>query len=545
MRVVAGIDVGNATTEVVLADVSQEPPAALAWDRAPTRGRKGSASAAEGAAALTRRLATWAHLTVDTAVLAPQHPVDTDVAVRPRSAEPTGRLRVAGASAVTPGTVGTGAGRPALVQAPVLRDEPVVLCVPAGTGFAPAAARIRVWLEAGADVRGVLVADDEGVLLAHRLPHDAAPRIPVLDGVDVPLCSGAVRVAVEVCPPGTALTQLSDPLRLVALLGLDDADRADAVRLARALADSGSAVVALLSESAGAVVATAEAVAVQQADDRWEVDLDALAADVELRREPGRRFGRATAALRSAGVDQSDAASVVAAALGVRVLRAASETAAARAGALTTPGARAGALVLDLGGGTLDAILPDRHAVVAGGGELVGAATAALLEVPRGAAEWVKRGPCYRIENPGLALGEDGTRVWLDRQAPAAAAGSLAVPGPAGWLPFSRTLAPSEWRAVRLHLKRKALGENVSRLLTRLSSSGLHGEQSTPGEVVLVGGAAGDAELLRTLQAALGTALPDVVVGRGDVAGSLGHRYAVAYGLVHWAASGSDGPNVH
>jgi sugar (pentulose or hexulose) kinase len=47
--------------------------------------------------------------------------------------------------------------------------------------------------------------------------------------------------------------------------------------------------------------------------------------------------------------------------------------------------------------------------------------------------------------------------------------------------------------------------------------------------VVVVGGPAGDDEVL----AAVARALPEgVAVGRGNVAGSLGHRYAVAYGLL-------------
>jgi sugar (pentulose or hexulose) kinase len=47
--------------------------------------------------------------------------------------------------------------------------------------------------------------------------------------------------------------------------------------------------------------------------------------------------------------------------------------------------------------------------------------------------------------------------------------------------------------------------------------------------VVVVGGPAGDDEVLR----AVARALPEQVsVGRGNVAGSLGHRYAVAYGLL-------------
>ena len=81
---------------------------------------------------------------------------------------------------------------------------------------------------------------------------------------------------------------------------------------------------------------------------------------------------------------------------------------AARAGALTTPGARPGALVVDLGGGTVDVVAGDaREVVAAGAGELLTAAVATYLGLPRGAADWVKRGPCSRLESPQVLLAED------------------------------------------------------------------------------------------------------------------------------------------
>ena len=55
--VVAGVDVGNHTTEIVLARVDGAAPCdQVAHGQAPTRGRKGSADSLEGAAALLRKL---------------------------------------------------------------------------------------------------------------------------------------------------------------------------------------------------------------------------------------------------------------------------------------------------------------------------------------------------------------------------------------------------------------------------------------------------------------------------------------------------------
>ncbi len=560
-HVTAGIDIGNTTTEVVLADVTVTPPRPVAWDRAPTRGAKGSAASAQAAAALVQRVRHRAGVTVDRAVIAPQRPVDTRTAVLARPMPASGRLRLLGAGSPTPGRPGTGVGRPVLVTRPPSRSQPpdaqgdaegVVLLVPTGTGYRRAAELVQAWLDAGAPVRAVLVADDEGVLIARRCRSDGlGPAVPVLDRVDVTAAVGAIRVAVEVAPPGTLVAQLNDPLRLAALFGLAGADRADAVRLARSLADTANAVVALDPSPPGRPPQPAttpparypDGFAALAMDDVWQVDLDLLAAEVDVRRDGSAgRFGTAVAGLRTdQPVPAAELAALIGGALDVPTLVAPSEALAARAGALSTPGALTHALVLDLGGGTLDAVAADgdgrvHEQAVAGGGELVAAAVAALLDLPRGAAEWVKRGPCGRLETPHLLLGEDGGRTLLDPPAPGPAVGSLVTGGPAGRLPFSRTLAPAQWRALRLRLKRRALGDNAVRAVTRLLGQV---DLRSP-EVVLVGGVAGDSELLQALDRGLEAVLPGVLTGRADVAGVLGHRWAVAYGLVLLA--GGDRP---
>jgi hypothetical protein len=201
------------------------------------------------------------------------------------------------------------------------------------------------------------------------------------------------------------------------------------------------------------------------------------------------------------------------------------EPAAARLGALTTPGAQPDAIVVDVGAGTIDVITGDSEVVAAGAGELLTAAIAETLGVPRAAAEWVKRGPCLRVEGSQRFEAEDGSRGFLDRPAPAAAAGMLAVMGPAGLLPFDRGHSPAEWRAVRLRLKQAVFAVNLRRALDTLGTG--------PGQVLVVGGPAGDDEMLGVL---LRTLPAGVAAGRGNVGGTLGgppagHRYAAALGL--------------
>jgi precorrin-6B methylase 2 len=87
-------------------------------------------------------------------------------------------------------------------------------------------------------------------------------------------------------------------------------------------------------------------------------------------------------------------------------------------------------------------------------------------------------------------------------------------------------MAPGEWRALRVRLKTELVGGNVARALRSLDA--------TPHTVVVVGGSAGDDEVLAAVTGALP---PGTAVARGVVGGTLGHRYAVAHGLLRWAGT--------
>ncbi len=108
MSVVAGVDIGNATTEVVVLDGGR----LLGADRLPTRGRKGSADSLRGAAALVRRIERRLGTAVDEARIAPLRAVGTATLTIPAAVPDTGRLRVLAAGVATPGGTGTCVGTP-------------------------------------------------------------------------------------------------------------------------------------------------------------------------------------------------------------------------------------------------------------------------------------------------------------------------------------------------------------------------------------------------------------------------------------------------
>ena len=592
MPIIAGVDVGNATTEVaVLADGRL-----LGMDRLPTRGRKGSAESLRGAAALVRRLERRHGWRLDEARIAPLRAVDTTTLTVPVLPPSTGRLRLLAAGVATPGGSGSCAGVPLWLDSAPQNPptaHPFVAMVPPGLGYARAAELLRGLAGAGMPVEAVLVASDEGVLIANRIDS----RVPVIDQVDVSGVAACPLVAVEVRAPGQPLTLLTDPVALAAAFALGDAEAtADAVTLCRSLVDYSNAVIGLAESAPGPgsrtpaspgsqpsawpgshpraepwVEARGERVPLREAcglmpdwpvgavtrygtgteptslssvvgpplllekqrgphdpiaagvDDLFAVDLAAVADVATARRGSlGRSIVAASLDRMEAGTDH---AGQLAELLGCPVRIAGTEPAAARRGALTTPGARPDAIVVDLGAGTIDVITPDAEVVAAGAGDLLTAAIAETLGASRAAAEWVKRGPCLRVDGGQRFEAEDGTHGFLDRPAPASAAGTLAVMGPAGLLSFDRGRSPAEWRAVRLRLKQAVIAVNLRRALA--------GREARPEQILIVGGPAADEELLGVLL----RSLPDgVAAGRGNVGAALpgpspGHRYAAALGL--------------
>jgi Diol dehydratase reactivase ATPase-like domain/DD-reactivating factor swiveling domain len=569
MPVIAGVDVGNATTEVAVLDGGR----LLGVDRVPTRGRKGSAESLRGAAALVRRLERRLGAQVDEARVAPLRAVDTATVTIPHIAPPTGRLCLLAAGVATPGGSGAWVGAPLSLDRPFPPGgPPAVAVVPPGYGYARAAQRLRDLILAGVPVGAVLVAGDEGVLVGNRL----GSPMPVIDQVDVAGVAACSLIAVEVRPTGQPLTLLTDPVALAAALGLGDSEAGDAITLCRALLDYSNAVVGCVATAAGAdgrpalgagptvpacpppgtpgpaapepwVMVDGKRMALRVAseqiphwpvgavsaygsgsgdvavDDLFALDLGTVGDAATARRGS---LGRAAlvASLQRAAPG-ADHAALLAGLLGRPARRLLTEPGAARLGALTTPGARADAVVVDVGAGTIDVIEPSGEVVAAGAGELLTVAVAQTLGITRAAADWVKRGPCLRVDGMARYEAEDGSRGFLDQPVPASATGVLAATGPAGLLPFDRRHSPAEWRAIRLRLKQAVFAVNLRRALGSLGAG--------PRQVLVVGGPAGDDEMLGVLARSLPD---DVAVGRANVGGTIagpaaGHRYAAALGL--------------
>jgi hypothetical protein len=563
--VVAGIDVGNHTTEIVLAHVGDGTVDPIVHGQAPTRGRKGSRESLEGAAALLHRLEVEADVVADQLVLATLRPVDTSTAPLPRASSPRSPVRsLRKPDARTPAGTGSAVGRhvPLGDLGAGVIAGPAIVSVDSTTDFEVAAGEITRALQRGWQVVGVIAAQDDAVLIRNRIPAD----VPVVDEVDLVGLEPGALVAVEVVAEGRAYRAMADPIALSAALQLGHDQIQDVAVFTRELADSPAIAVTvrteppkppapeddyidcavdgnevrytpaqaqsfLRSQPPGtavrvrlrAIPSAEDEIAV---DDVFFTDLASIDNGVWLRRGVAETHGTVVALL--AADEVSDAAATLTELSGKSAHTLATEPEAAACGARTTPGLPSDAIVCDIGGGTIDLVGSDTTVVAAGAGETITVAVARVLGIPRALAEQVKRTPGVRVESPHIAHEEDGRRVFLDTPAPADAIGRLCTRGNAGLVPFSGRLAAEEWRSLRLAVKQETVAANIARCMQVFDKSAT--------AIVLAGGGALDDELLRTVSEALrGTG---VVVGRANVDGVHGPRFAVASGLVHlYAAS--------
>ena len=544
MGLVAGIDIGNSTTEIVIASGS-EP---IAWDRRPTRGMKGSEASIKAAVSLLQSLQREHQLIVEKVVVAPWQPVETLTSTIHEPLPDTGRLQILKTAHQSVVGDGWAIGQPWLITQVAMSEVSLIAVVPSGVGFEFAAAAINRELANGSNIVGAVIADDEAVLVAKRISAD----IPIADGVDTEIARTAQRLFLEVRPQNSSLKIATDVWALRSALELSEMDASPLNEIVRWVKNERTALIGLFSETQisnpinngfidwidGTTTELFEAIAKIEnsligdvsriaisdpisTSDIWAFDITKVLADRGLRQVGHTR----DLALAQLSPHSSSSNLDLSAMFKVPVVVAESESFAARIGATSTPGVGSGAAILDIGGGTID-LISEVELSAAGAGELLTAAVAFALDTSRGAADWIKRGPAQRLESPQVLLSEDGSKNFVSEAAPypASAMGSLVTPGPAGFLTFGQNLQPAEWRIMRQGLKQAAIGMNVARLIRSLESKTGTAKDL---DLVVVGGPVADDELLPVIGA-----IPGVKgIGRGNVAGKLGHRYAVAYGL--------------
>jgi Diol dehydratase reactivase ATPase-like domain/DD-reactivating factor swiveling domain len=557
---VAGIDVGNSTTEVAVARV--EPGGEPRWlfvGRCPTTGTKGSVDCVPAIAELLSRAERRLGARPELALLAELHPVKTDLLELGRIEElALGRAAIARPASQTPSGTGVGAGR--LIRLEDLAGPPgageVIVVVPR-VDFDAAARRLSDARQRGWRIAAAIVHGDDGVLIGNRFDRSMPIVDEVTDAAELPF--GAL-AAVEVAEAGGSTAVLSDPLRLGLLLGFTPDEARAARTAARAVAGCRAAIVVRTERSAerrrpgdALVRLVDDGGGEQRLDERADPpapgvikairgaagDRDDL-LDVVWRplpsppEDPGfaRRLARERA-IAIALLARGESGDLVAALSelcpkGARVV--ARESDAAMLGAATTPGAGRTPFIFDLGGGTVDLHHAEGAVATAGGGDLVTRICAGLLGSPPALAERAKRHRSVRVETPFTLHHENGSRSFLGDPAPPDTLARLCALDGKRLVALPGQLAPEVWCRLRLAAKRQVLAFNVRRAMDAVGGA-------PRGELVLlVGGCAVDHEVFDVVAGELEG--QDLTVARGNVLGRHGPRAAVAVGLVLTFARG-------
>jgi hypothetical protein len=567
--IVAGVDIGNTTTEVLIAEVQRGSVTTLIARRAWTVGGKGSDDSVRNAARLVLRAEQAMGRRSELLLLPPLQPVITLLTSLPsRSGGSPLLRRLDDPSAGTPAGIGFAAGSHVPLRdlrSHAGRSGPLIVSVPSGSDFEEAADAISQALAMQLPVVGAVVAGDDAVLIANRIPQ----TIPIVDEADVVGLQAGEPIAVEVAGPGARVKVLGDPVALVAAFGLAPTQARLLTDVTLGLADARCAALALCRdvehdiessetgwleyEGDGVVsrlplsrlllehvdslrpgsvrrVHVPEGLPLRDAlggvqdriRDVFAVDLPSIRGQF-LPREGSIKLAEVPiSALVSAPDSSSRPGRVLAEAAGRPVHVMASEAAAAALGALTTPGAPEDAAVCDMGGGTIDLVWGDQRITAAGAGELLTVSVAKALGLRKRVGESVKKFVSLRVEAPHMVHYEDGSRSFVETPLPAAALGRLCFLRGATPTPFSDRLAPEEWRPLRLAIKQRAIGANVARCLRWL--------KGRPSTLLLSGGAALDAEAVRIVSESVQHL--ETVVGTANIDGTHGPRYGVALGLL-------------
>ena len=245
--IIAGIDIGNATTEVALAEInrSDAAPRWLAASRVRTTGIKGTLSNIPGVVRSLQAATAAAKIDIrdiDLALLNEATPVIGDIAMETITETIITESTMIGHNPNSPGGLGIGVGLTTHIRdlAAAAPGEPIVVVVPREYDFEVASSLIGRAIAAGADVRGAIVQADDGVLIANRLPA----VLPVVDEVKlidhIPL---HMLAAVEVAEHGQTIRQLSNPYGIATLFELTPQETALVIPIAKALIGLRSAVV--------------------------------------------------------------------------------------------------------------------------------------------------------------------------------------------------------------------------------------------------------------------------------------------------------------
>ncbi|EAC8432722.1 diol dehydratase reactivase subunit alpha [Listeria monocytogenes] len=246
MKYIAGIDIGNSTTEVALAVASSSKEAEfVASAITDTTGIKGTKQNLHGIFKALRLALEKVNATTENLVeirINEATPVIGDVAMETITETIITESTMIGHNPKTPGGLGMGAGMTVLLDdlTSKPKDADYIVIIPKTVDFEDAAKQMNDYAENGYQITAAILQADDGVLVHNRLNH----KIPIVDEVGfidkVPV---NMLAAVEVAAPGKVIETISNPYGIATVFHLNSDETKNIIPVARALIGNRSAVV--------------------------------------------------------------------------------------------------------------------------------------------------------------------------------------------------------------------------------------------------------------------------------------------------------------
>lgn len=245
MKLIAGVDIGNFTTEVCIGTIEDNGRFRfLSSASRMTTGTKGTLPNVHGIKAALTEAMERIHEPVERLSLIRLNeaaPVIGDTAMETITETIITESSMIGHNPSTPAGAGEAVGRLIFLEN-IWKGEAgaaYIVAVSNRFSYEEAAARLNQFLPE-LDIRGLILQADEAVLVENRLSR----KMPIVDEVKhITRIPEGKLAAIEVALPGTSVRMLSNPYGIATLLGLDAQETKAITPIAKSLVGKRSAVV--------------------------------------------------------------------------------------------------------------------------------------------------------------------------------------------------------------------------------------------------------------------------------------------------------------
>lgn len=244
LKLIAGVDVGNSTTEVALADIDSKLRF-LSSGMVKTTGIKGTIDNVVGIINGLKEACNKIKVDIkdiECVCLNEATPVIGDVAMETITETIITESTMIGHNPDTPGGIGVGIGKTVYLDeiSSIHCTEDIICIIPSTVDFETASIRINRAVDDNIKINGLIVQSDDGVIISNRLRK----KIPIVDEVafinKVPM---GMMAAVEVAAIGSTINILSNPYGLATIFNLTPDETKHVIPISRALIGNRSAVV--------------------------------------------------------------------------------------------------------------------------------------------------------------------------------------------------------------------------------------------------------------------------------------------------------------